>query len=123
MVILFFPERIERVHVVHAAVALVTLVLVAQLFVGIAHTLLRRKAERVEFQGFLAFRDTFLEFTLLEKNHRTDQHGGNIVRVESQSTIHTGKRGFQVARLTFQVGNPGECLGPVLLANALFQGI
>ena len=105
----------------HAAVALVAFVLVAQLFIGIAHALLSRKAERVVLEHPFAFRDTTIKITLFKKDDGTDEHGRNIAGIKSQAAINARQGGIKISRFAFQVGKPGKGLGITLfLANTLF---
>ncbi len=133
--VFFFPERIERIHIVNTAIAAVAVSRIFlrflfpgskanQLIVSIAHALLRRKAERILFQDALAFFDTIQEFALLEQNLGANQHAGNVARIKLQTGIHAGKRIVDVSRHELIVGKPGESHRlRLLLANRLFQGI
>ena len=106
------------------AVALVAFVLVTQLFVGLAHALLRGEAERFPEQDAFTFLDAFVKLALLEQDLGTDQHAGNVPGIKLQAGIHAGKRIVHVTRHELVVGKPGESHGlGLLLAYCLFQGI
>ena len=107
-----------------ATEAMVTFNRVLELFVGLAHALLGREAERFLFKNPFAFLDALLEVALLEQDLGTDQHAGNIAGIRLETGLYAGKGVIDIARHVLVIRKP--CEGhrlDLLLADSLFQGI